>query len=125
MLSEDLNKRINYLEIPVTDIESAKAFFAAVFDWSFVDYGPQYAAFNDGAMDGGLSLQTEKPAMGGALIVFFAVDLEAMLAQVKANGGHIVKDIFSFPGGRRFHFQDPAKDGEYAVWSDRGLEAQA
>ena len=35
----------------------------------------------------------------------------------QAAGGTIVKDIFSFPGGRRFQFTDP--DGyELAVWSE-------
>lgn len=32
-------------------------------------------------------------------------------------GGNIVKPIFAFPGGRRFHFTDPSGN-EYAVWSD-------
>jgi predicted enzyme related to lactoylglutathione lyase len=36
---------------------------------------------------------------------------------VKANGGVIVKEIFSFPGGRRFHFTD-CNGNELAVWGD-------
>jgi hypothetical protein len=32
-------------------------------------------------------------------------------------GGQIVRPIFSFPGGRRFHFTDPAGN-ELAVWSE-------
>jgi len=32
-------------------------------------------------------------------------------------GGSIIKPIFSFPGGRRFHFTDP-NGNEFAVWSD-------
>jgi predicted enzyme related to lactoylglutathione lyase len=33
------------------------------------------------------------------------------------DGGHIAKLIFPFPGGRRFHFTEPAGN-EFAVWSD-------
>ena len=32
--------------------------------------------------------------------------------------GKIVKDIFTFPGGRRFHFSDPSGN-ELAVWSTK------
>ena len=37
-------------------------------------------------------------------------------AKIKASGGTIVKPIFSFPGGRRFHFTDP-NGNELSVWS--------
>ena len=40
-----------------------------------------------------------------------------MEARVKAAGGVISTPIFSFPGGRRFHFRDPAGN-ELAVWSE-------
>lgn len=112
------DKRIDYLELTVTDMDRAKTFFKQVFGWTYEDFGPAYCAFNDGRLDGGFAL-AEQPSRGGPLVVFFALDLEAMVESVKAAGGHIVKEIFSFPGGRRFHFTDPAGDGEFAVWSDR------
>ena len=57
-------------------------------------------------------------AMRTPLPVLFARDLEAMQAKVEAAGGTIVKAIFAFPGGRRFHFTDP--DGyELAVWTEQ------
>ena len=37
---------------------------------------------------------------------------------VVENGGHIVRETFEFPGGRRFHFRDPAGH-ELAIWSDK------
>ncbi len=37
---------------------------------------------------------------------------------VRQAGGTITKEIFSFPGGRRFHFCD-ASGNELAVWSDQ------
>lgn len=50
-------------------------------------------------------------------MVLYAHDLEAMVAKVEASGGAIVRAIFSFPGGRRFHFTDPSGN-EVAVWSE-------
>ena len=113
------HEKINYVEFPAKDIEKSKAFFSAVFGWSFVDYGPDYAAFSNEGLDGGffksdLSASTEN---GSALIVFYSKELEETLTKIKAAGGIIIKPIFSFPGGRRFHFGDP-NGNEYAVWSD-------
>ena len=112
------HQKINYIEFPAKNIEKAKAFFSEVFAWSFVDYGPEYAAFSDAGVDGGffqsdLTVSTEN---GSALIVFYSKDLEQTLAKIEAAGGSIIKPIFSFPGGRRFHFGDP-NGNEYAVWS--------
>jgi predicted enzyme related to lactoylglutathione lyase len=36
---------------------------------------------------------------------------------VESAGGTIARPIFSFPGGRRFHFVDPAGN-ELAVWGE-------
>ena len=113
------HEKINYVEFPAIDIEATKAFFATVFDWSFIDYGPEYTAFSNEGIDGGffksdLIVSTEN---GSALIVFYSKDLEQTQAKIKSAGGSIIKPIFSFPGGRRFHFVDPSGN-EYAVWSD-------
>lgn len=111
--------KINYVELPARDIVANKQFFHDAFGWSFVDYGPDYTAFTDQGLDGGffssdLASSTEN---GSALIVFYSKDLENTQDKIKNAGGAIVKAIFSFPGGRRFHFTDPSGN-EYAVWSD-------
>ena len=113
------HEKINYVEFPAKDIEATKAFFTTVFGWSFVDYGLEYTAFSNEGIDGGffksnLIVSTEN---GSALIVFYSKDLEQTQAKIKSAGGSIIKPIFSFPGGRRFHFADP-NGNEYAVWSD-------
>ena len=113
------HEKINYVELPARDIEATKNFFTQVFGWSFVDYGPEYTAFSDEGIDGGffqsdLYSSTEN---GSALIVFYSEDLERTQAKIEGAGGSIIKPIFSFPGGRRFHFSDP-NGNEYAVWSD-------
>jgi predicted enzyme related to lactoylglutathione lyase len=119
------HEKINYVEFPAKDIEKTKAFFSTVFGWSFVDYGPEYTAFSepsessDKGLDGGfflsaLSATTEK---GSALIVFYSKDLEQTQAKIEKSGGTMIKSIFTFPGGRRFHFAD-TNSNEFAVWSD-------
>ncbi|PHR91132.1 MAG: glyoxalase family protein [Robiginitomaculum sp.] len=104
-----VNHTINYIELPVTDMAASKAFYTAAFGWSYVDYGPTYAAFTNTGLDGGFDAASDrKPSKNGALVVIYAEDLEASLAKVKAAGGEISIPIFSFPGGRRFHFVDPS-----------------
>ena len=115
----NLHEKINYVELPAKDLAATKAFFQSVFGWSFVDYGPEYTAFSDQGLDGGffqsdLASSSEK---GAALIIFYSNQLEATLAKVEKAGGSIVKPIFSFPGGRRFHFTEPSGN-EFAVWSE-------
>jgi len=113
------HEKINYVEFPARDIEAAKAFFSAVFGWSFVDYGPEYTAFSNEGIDGGFfkSDLTASTESGSALIVFYSKALEQTQSKIEKAGGSIIKPIFSFPGGHRFHFSDP-NGNEYAVWSD-------
>lgn len=113
------HEKINYVEFPARNIELAKTFFTSVFGWSFTDYGPDYTAFSNEGINGGffksdLIASTEQ---GSALIVFYSNDLEQTQAKIARAGGSILKPIFVFPGGRRFHFGDP-NGNEYAVWSD-------
>lgn len=116
MNQSEQDRRIDYVEFSVTDVAAAKSFYGAVFGWSFTDYGPEYTSFHDGRLGGGFQ-QVAKVERGGPLVVLYSTDLENIEAKVKDNGGRIVKDTFEFPGGRRFHFTDPAGN-ELAVWSD-------
>ena len=100
--------RINYLELPVADAAEAKAFYAAAFGWTFADYGPTYAATTSGDTDLGLQADPAERT-DSALPVIAVPDLDATLAAVEAAGGTVTCPIFTFPGGRRFHFRD--RDG--------------
>ena len=111
--------KINYVELPSRDLKATKSFFGAAFGWSFTDYGPDYTAIDNAGLDGGF-FKSDKQATtsnGSVLLVLYSTELEETLEQVKLAGGNIVKEIFSFPGGRRFHFTDP-NGNEYAVWSE-------
>ncbi len=106
---------VDYVELIAPNVGDSKQFYSAAFGWTFTDYGPEYAGFLHG-LDGGLS--KEAPSKSGApLVILYASKLEEALKRVEAAGGKIVRPIFSFPGGRRFHFTDPAGN-ELAIWSD-------
>ena len=112
--------QIEYIELPAADLDSVQAFYSSSFGWAFTDYGPEYRAFSDKKLDGGfykseLRSSTEN---GAALVVLYADDLEGSRDRIVAHGGRICREIFSFPGGRRFHFLDP-HGNELAVWSDK------
>ena len=116
MSQRDHEKRLDYVEFRTTNIEATQRFYQKVFGWKFEDYGPNYTSFYDGRLYGGFWLADEIIA-SSPLIVIYAWDLPSVMEEVKEAGGSIVKDIFSFPGGERFHFQDPSGN-ELAVWSD-------
>lgn len=108
---------IDYIEIPVTDLAAAKRFYAAAFGWEFNDYGPDYAGIRRGSGEAGGLRPAAEVSRGGPLVILYSEDLEASLAAVRAAGGEIVVEPFSFPGGRRFHFLDPSGN-ELAVWAE-------
>jgi predicted enzyme related to lactoylglutathione lyase len=108
---------IDYVEFVVTDMAESKRFYTAAFDWEFNDYGPDYAGIRGrGGEVGGLRLDTNA-STGGPLVILYSKDLETTVERVRGAGGRIVKEPFSFPGGRRFHFHDPSGN-ELAVWSE-------
>lgn len=117
MTRDAQNRRIDYVEFASTDIDATKTFYSKTFGWEFTDYGPEYTAFNDGRLDGGF-FKANEVSKGGALVVLYSTDLEGIEARVRENGAKIVRKIFEFPGGRRFHFADPSGN-ELAIWSDK------
>lgn len=115
MTRSENDSRIDYIEMGVADIERSKTFYGDVFGWTFTDYGPTYCEFSDGRLKGGFTTAVE-PEPGGPLVVLYGDDLVAMQDRIEAAGGQIIKAVFDFPGGQRFHFVDP--DGyELAVWT--------
>ncbi|MGH1472590.1 MAG: VOC family protein [Cellvibrionaceae bacterium] len=114
------HEKINYVEFPANNMDGTKAFFTQVFGWAFTDYGSDYTAFSNEGLDGGFfrSDMNVSTKNGSALVVFYSNELEDTLSKIEPAGGSIIEPIFSFPGGRRFHFSDPSNN-EFAVWSDK------
>ncbi|RBL91967.1 VOC family protein [Chitinophaga flava] len=108
------HEQVQYIEFLSEDLDRARKFYSSSFGWEFTNYGPDYMAFGGDHVDGGF--MPGKPVNGTMLVVLYSKDLDATKDKVIAAGGTIVKDVFKFPGGRRFHFADP--DGyELAVWT--------
>jgi predicted enzyme related to lactoylglutathione lyase len=114
--------KLNYIEFPAVDMQATKDFFGSAFGWTFEDFGPEYTAFSDEGLDGGFYQSEMKSSAekGAALAIFYSNDLEATQSKVEAAGGTISQAIFTFPGGRRFHFIEPSGN-ELAVWTDLGI----
>lgn len=108
--------KLDYVEMQAAggSLDSVKAFYSAAFGWTFTDYGPSYSAFSEG-VDGGFDGATSRDTK--PLPVLYSENLERSLNAVIEAGGRIVRPIFTFPGGRRIHFADPAGN-ELAVWSE-------
>ena len=106
--------RPNFIELPARDLAASKRFYETAFGWSMADFGPSYACTTTGDVDVGLqAAMAEAPK--APLVVMAVDDLEVALKAVTQAGGKISKPIFSFPGGRRFHFVDPSGN-ELAAW---------
>ncbi|HEY6801691.1 MAG TPA: VOC family protein [Agromyces sp.] len=113
---------IDYIEIPVTDLAAAQAFYGAAFGWEFTSYGDEYAGIRTAAEEsgdeaGGLNL-VDEVTRGGPLVLLYSNDLDATVTAVKDAGGQVVNGPYEFPGGRRFHFLDPSGN-ELGVWASR------
>lgn len=113
-----MSPRLNYVELPVRDTARSKLFFERAFGWSLAAFGPDYAATLDagagGTADIGLNGDSGE-ATAAPIAVIEVGDLEAALTSVKSAGGIIIRPIFAFPGGRRFHFREPSGN-ELAVY---------
>lgn len=113
------HNKIIYVEFASSDLEKTKEFYNRVFGWNFTDYGPEYTAFEGRSVDCGFfkSDAVSKTENGSALVVLYSEALEETEKKVVNAGGAIIKEIFSFPGGRRFQFADP-HGNELAVCCD-------
>ncbi|NUL44561.1 VOC family protein [Cellulosimicrobium funkei] len=109
---------IDYVEFAAPDLEKVKAFYGEAFDWSFNDYGPDYAGIKAAEGDGEVGgLNPHATAGSGMpLVIIYSDDLDATVEAVRSAGGQITQGPYAFPGGRRFHFTDPGGN-ELAVWS--------
>ena len=109
--------RIDYVEIPVAELEKTREFLKSLYGWDFQDWGDDYSSFSDGRLEGGLRRSEQAAPASGVLLVFYSQNLERDVERVQELGATISQPIFAFPGGRRFHFVDPAGI-EFAMWSD-------
>ena len=118
-MAENAANKIDYIEFQARNVAASRKFFEQLFGWKFTDYGSDYTSFEAGRIAGGFSKADKCSTIdaGGALVVLYHPRLEEMRQRVLDLGGKITTDIFSFPGGRRFHFTEPSGN-ECAIWSE-------
>ena len=110
---------IDYVEFAAEDLSAVKRFYAGAFGWEFEDWGETYVSFSGAGLEGGVR-GGEKPAPGGPLVILYTDNLEMSEKKVVDAGGEII-ERHDFPGGRRFHFKDPAGN-VLAVWTPAETE---
>ena len=114
------DKQINFIEFPsksAGDLAAAKKFYSEVFGWSFQDWGDDYSDTRASGVACGINAgASHRPA--APLAIIYVTGLTQAREKVMSAGGKISREIFSFPGGKRFHYIDPAGN-ELAVWSDK------
>lgn len=111
-MSDRSKNELTYVEFCSSDLEKTHSFLEQVFGWAFENYGDDYKDVKGAGIGLGITQSEPRPP----LAIVQSDDLEATLKSVKNAGAKITKEIFSFPGGRRFHFEEPGGN-EMAVWS--------
>lgn len=96
---------LDYVELPVGAVGAEAEFYRKAFGWEITSYGPTYAAHECDPCQLGLDGGEER--VRGILPIIRTDKLEKARDAVLAAGGKLTRDIFEFPGGRRFHFTDP------------------
>jgi predicted enzyme related to lactoylglutathione lyase len=102
-----------WIEIPVSDLARAKAFYGAVLEQTLLDQteGPMpTAVFRRVGKNVAGHLYEGKPAAAGTgSVIHFAspAPLEKALARVTENGGSVVSEVIAIPDGRFAYCRDP------------------
>lgn len=109
--------RPNFIELPTQDLTASQTFFENVFGMDMTGFGPTYACTLTGDVDIGLQADAFE-ATKAPLPVIQVENLESTLSAVNATGARVTKPIFSFPGGRRFHFIEPGGNELAAMQAD-------
>lgn len=119
MDTQNKHNQVSLIEFPANTPEELKVttdFYTAVFDWQYKDWGGVYSDTPDsGMMTGVNAAEQGRPTM--PLTVIYVTDLAEKQDMIRKAGGKITLDTYEFPGGKRFHFMDPAGN-ELAVWSE-------
>jgi len=105
---------VHWSEIPVTDLEAGRAFYAQVFQFDLVDMemGPDKNYVISTADQGGVAghLYVGKPAgdgTGPTLHLRVPDTVEATMERLKSAGGAEVSPVITIPPGRFAYATDP------------------
>jgi uncharacterized protein len=110
-----------HVEIPVTDLKRAAAFYGGIFRWQFkAFYGDDYLMIEttDGKEIGGLT-RVDQMLSSPEYVVYVEVDnLEKILQQAQDLGGTVVRAKTELPGSHGWYGVIQSPDGYYfGVWT--------
>ena len=119
-MHQPLPNKIDYIEMPSSDLPQTRRFFSELFGWSFEDYGPDYIAFDDGRTTGGFFKADAawRETTACPLVVFYASDLSSTRNNVVRLGGSVTRELCECPGGVRVPVPAPGS-GEFAGWCEK------
>ena|ERR1700722_17806635 len=116
MSASPAHGQVAHFSINSDDVERAKAFYAAVFDWKYEPYGPPgffMVSFPDKAKAPVLgSVQGRRELVPGVRMNGFECtiavrDIHETATKIEACGGKIVMPVATLPGiGHLLFFQD-------------------
>ena len=115
----NIHHTIDYVELTSAACRT-RAFYEQAFGWAFNDYGPAYAGIRWPAATARSAASTP-PARRSAAARWCCSTPTTSTPRPRRSeraGGEVVEGPYEFPGGRRFHFTDPAGN-ELGVWATR------
>jgi predicted enzyme related to lactoylglutathione lyase len=123
-----MSATLRHFAINANDVQRAKRFYEAVFDWRFDPWGPPnfYQVKNAGQGLFG-ALQERRELVPGVRMAGYEVslgveDLKATIAAVEAGGGKIVMPPYRIEGvGELIYFEDTEGNLVGAMQYDPGV----
>jgi len=100
-----------HIVIPAPDLEKAKLFYEAVFNWTVQKDipGPKYWFFKSGNVGGAFD-SNARPATDSIVLILRVDDMIAIIEAIKKHGGTITQErsaIGEASSGYDAHFLDP------------------
>ena len=109
---------VSWFEIHTADPERAKAFYSAVFGWSYDDSMPGYTMIDlgDGAPIGGGIAETKGEHPDAAVFLVQVPDVDAALAAVRQHGGSVVAETQKTDVGLTFAYAANPDGSVFGMW---------
>lgn len=114
-----------WIDLTTSDVERAKAFYGAVFGWTFDTGGPEYGGYVTAHLDGHVvaGLMRNDPQWNTPDVwttYLHTADAEATVAKAAAAGGSNCGGVMEVPAkGRMAMMTDPA-GGFFGLWQPTG-----
>lgn len=109
-----------HTEIPTTDVQKSKDFYAKIFGWTMSEDMPGYVLFKTGDNQGGGFTQDTKPTRDGVVLYIEVEDIDKKLTEVEAAGGKKLKGKTQISPEYGYYatFTDPCGT-IMALWSNK------